>query len=110
MASRVALGVITLLLFASWLWRWQLVEDQMPYPGHMDERRLNRHALDVARSGSLELGWFEYPSLPIYLCSAGMRLGVALSGLSGEPTRIEDVEAWASLYSHPPGCGTRLCS
>jgi hypothetical protein len=100
--ARFALLSVALLLSATWLWRWHLLEEQMPYPGHMDERRLNRHALDVARSGSLAVDWFEYPSLPIYLCSFGMRVGTALSLLSATPVSADEIGSVGHpYYSHP---------
>lgn len=99
----LAAVLLGLLLTGTWVHRAQLLEQQLPYSGHMDERPLNQRARAVVAEGQLDPGWFEYPSLPIYLSAAGMAVGVALAELRGELEGAHQIGRVGHPYYSQPG-------
>jgi hypothetical protein len=47
----------------------------MPYPGHIDEAEISTRAVGILQTGDFNPHFFEYPSLPIYLTTAGFAVG-----------------------------------
>lgn len=66
------------------------VDESLPYVAHWDEPTLVRLAVDVVRDGRWNPEFFNYPSLPIYLNAAALRIAEVFGFI--ETQQIDDVE------------------
>ena len=48
-----------------------------PYPLHVDESAINNNAMRILQTGSLNPQFFNYPSLPIYINTLALKIGLA---------------------------------
>jgi hypothetical protein len=87
----LAFGVVLILVAASYVGE---VAGQLPYTQHPDERQLTGRAIKMLASGDPNPHFFNYPTLPIYMTLAAMRVGAGLGNVS------EPVAKW---YVQPPG-------
>jgi len=74
---RLALAVVLLIVVVTTalLLRVQMVDNALPYPGHVDEPHLSERAGKMLKTGDFSPHIFRYPCLPLYVTAAGLTLG-----------------------------------
>gem|GEM_PF-3850833 len=97
-----ALGLLLLLFFAdSCRFSWAA----LPYSLNWDERYTLPPAAHVAFTPTLEPGLYTYPSFPIYLAAAGLKMGSWFEAGSVSPppdTRVyEKIYDWYPTFTSP---------
>ncbi|MEI6350291.1 MAG: glycosyltransferase family 39 protein [Verrucomicrobiota bacterium] len=71
--SRSACNGLILLCLLLGLWlRWPSVTAALPYLNYVDEGHILQRVMHVVRDGAWDPGWYNYPSLTIYLISAAV--------------------------------------
>lgn len=102
LTSKRSLAGIAVVLFSLFALRIALIRGQGTYPGHVDELFIANEALRILQTGDPNPGWFRYGSLPIYLTSLGMGMGVQAARMAGSLEHAGDVTSVQSpYYSHP---------
>jgi hypothetical protein len=71
------IAAFALLLLCVAVMRGRAVAGRLPYSQHIDEIHLTSHANQMLVRHDLNPRFFRYPSLPIYLTLASMRVGAA---------------------------------
>lgn len=72
--------IFALALALLGLGRVRAIEGTLPYSQHVDEGFLTHQAVSILRSGDANPHFFRYPSLPIYLTTATMKVAGLVSG------------------------------
>ena len=75
--------ILTGLFFRLWF-----VHNTLPYPGHVDEAAIAENALGMIQTGSLNPGFFNYPSLPIYLTAFWQGIGFTLTDYHANDSHV----------------------
>ncbi len=80
--------LLLLIIFAGLFFRLWFVHKSLPYPGHVDEAAIAENALEMIQTGSLNPGFFNYPSLTIYLTAFWQKFGFLLTGAQPQDSDI----------------------
>ncbi len=96
-------AILTLLTLAgAILLRLHMISSAMPYPRHVDEAYITRPALKMIKERHLNPGFFNYPSLPIYLTAACFNAGNLQAKHNDEINNINDIRSVSyPYYTHP---------
>jgi hypothetical protein len=101
--GRAGVGLVVVALLATWGAELRRVRGMLPYPQHVDERPVLNAAARVLKSGDWNPHLYQYPSLPIYVATAGLALGIiSASGSRPEQLTVRQVGRLAGgFYEHP---------
>lgn len=100
-------------LLRQWLWaiviagvllRFWGIGFGLPYVYHPDEHNLTYHAFE-AGANRLNPGWFEYPSLMMYLLGG---LYLVYAGILSASGQIQSISELWTLYQNDPTVFTLL--
>jgi hypothetical protein len=75
-SNRGSVALVVLALVAAYSVEVRRVRGTFPYPQHVDERPVIDAAARVLRTGDWNTHLYQYPSLPLYVASAGLALGL----------------------------------
>lgn len=94
--SRQRLGLLALLLLATWLYTWGL-QRNLPYTSEADENIFVERAITMASTGDLNPGWFGNPGSTLFYPLFGIyRLWYLLHGMPNP-----DLASWFTANPWP---------
>jgi 4-amino-4-deoxy-L-arabinose transferase-like glycosyltransferase len=93
--GRIPAAILVLIVAGAFLARLRLIDGSMPYPAHLDETEL---AADILRTGNWNPHQFEYPTLPVYLVTAGFAAGYLDACATRAVKRVADIGSVSFPY------------
>jgi len=95
------LGLLVVCAVSFWL-RVEQVEGSMPYPRHVDEGAVVKHAARIVATGDFHPGRFTYPSLPTYMAAAAMGVGFVRAAANLEIEKVNEIGRVSYPYYDVP--------
>jgi hypothetical protein len=96
--GRIPEAILVLIVAVAFLARLRLIDGSMPYPAHLDEAELADPAANILRTGDWNPHQFEYPTLPVYLVTAGFAAGYLDACATRAVKRVADIGSVSFPY------------
>ena len=87
-ARAPTLAILACLVLGFWL-RWPSVTAAWPYSNYVDEAHILVRTFKIVQEGTWDPGWYQYPSLPMYLIAGAAYLLMPVYFLiNGHPLQV----------------------